>query len=123
MTIVGGLSSQADQYDSWSGQQDLNLRPSAPKADALPDCAMPRRERGVRYTLHYNPASKAQWPRKMGEATWSPGAMPSLRDVPPMTSNTARTAPRDGINRVDKGSVFSSIRSIRPSPRMKIMSS
>src|SRR6185436_20671084 len=42
MTIVGGLSSQADQYDSWSGQQDLNLRPSAPKADALPDCAMPR---------------------------------------------------------------------------------
>src|SRR5690242_20942800 len=27
----------------WSGQQDLNLRPSAPKADALPDCAMPRR--------------------------------------------------------------------------------
>ena len=26
----------------WSGQQDLNLRPSAPKADALPDCAMPR---------------------------------------------------------------------------------
>src|SRR6516225_8504564 len=26
----------------WSGQQDLNLRPSAPKADALPDCAIPR---------------------------------------------------------------------------------
>ena len=26
----------------WSGQQDSNLRPSAPKADALPDCAMPR---------------------------------------------------------------------------------
>src|SRR6478672_10717739 len=44
MTIVGGLSSQADQYDSWSGQQDLNLRPSAPKADALPDCTMPRTE-------------------------------------------------------------------------------
>ena len=27
---------------SWSGQRDLNPRPSAPKADALPDCAMPR---------------------------------------------------------------------------------
>ena len=30
----------------WSGRQDLNLRPSAPKADALPGCATPRR-RGV----------------------------------------------------------------------------
>ena len=27
---------------SWSGQTDSNRRPSAPKADALPDCAMPR---------------------------------------------------------------------------------
>jgi hypothetical protein len=26
----------------WSGQADSNRRPSAPKADALPDCAMPR---------------------------------------------------------------------------------
>ena len=26
----------------WSGQQDLNLRPPAPKAGALPGCAMPR---------------------------------------------------------------------------------
>ena len=26
----------------WSGQRDLNPRPSAPKADALPGCAMPR---------------------------------------------------------------------------------
>ncbi len=29
----------------WSGQRDLNPRPSAPKADALPDCAMPRPNR------------------------------------------------------------------------------
>src|SRR5215472_16871216 len=29
----------------WSGQRDLNPRPSAPKADALPDCAMPRPEK------------------------------------------------------------------------------
>ena len=27
---------------NWSGQGDSNSRPSAPKADALPDCAMPR---------------------------------------------------------------------------------
>ena len=26
----------------WSGQRDSNPRPSAPKADALPGCAMPR---------------------------------------------------------------------------------
>src|SRR5581483_7942860 len=29
--------------EGWSGRQDLNLRPSAPKADALPGCATPRR--------------------------------------------------------------------------------
>jgi len=29
-------------FKNWSGRQDLNLRPSAPKADALPDCATPR---------------------------------------------------------------------------------
>ena len=27
---------------NWSGQTDSNRRPSAPKADALPGCAMPR---------------------------------------------------------------------------------
>ena len=32
----------AEPCDRWSGQRDLNPRPSAPKADALPDCAMPR---------------------------------------------------------------------------------
>ncbi len=26
----------------WSGREDSNLRPSAPKADALPGCATPR---------------------------------------------------------------------------------
>jgi hypothetical protein len=28
--------------EKWSGRQDSNLRPSAPKADALPGCATPR---------------------------------------------------------------------------------
>src|ERR1041385_9029013 len=91
-----------------------------PKADICGGMTAlgPAGKREVRY-----PAGKAQRARKIGEATWPPGAMPSLRDVPPMTSRTARTGPRDGIIRVDKGSVFSSIRRIRPSPRMKIMSS
>jgi hypothetical protein len=31
-----------NQRGSWSGQQDSNLRPSGPKPDALPDCAIPR---------------------------------------------------------------------------------
>jgi hypothetical protein len=30
------------EAEEWSGRKDLNLRPSAPKADALPGCATPR---------------------------------------------------------------------------------
>ena len=36
---------QAEVYPSgvnWSGREDLNLRPPAPKAGALPGCATPR---------------------------------------------------------------------------------
>ena len=29
-------------FIKWSGRQDLNLRPSGPKPDALPGCATPR---------------------------------------------------------------------------------
>src|SRR5215213_3344250 len=36
--------------EKWSGQQDLNLRPSAPKADALPGCAMPRHRLNCHFT-------------------------------------------------------------------------
>ena len=32
---------------SWSGREDSNLRPSAPKADALPGCATPRRSGSI----------------------------------------------------------------------------
>src|SRR5215471_11178742 len=31
----------------WSGREDLNLRPPAPKAGALPGCATPRRHHRV----------------------------------------------------------------------------
>src|SRR5579885_1117956 len=33
---------QVQCVEGWSGRRDLNPRPSAPKADALPDCATPR---------------------------------------------------------------------------------
>src|SRR5437763_11096347 len=36
--------------EMWSGREDSNLRPPAPKAGALPDCATPRR--GVRKVQH-----------------------------------------------------------------------
>ncbi|MEY4593428.1 MAG: hypothetical protein RIR18_2323 [Pseudomonadota bacterium] len=32
-------------FESWSGRWDSNSRPSAPKADALPGCATPRRKK------------------------------------------------------------------------------
>ena len=42
--IVGIFNFSATAvFKNWSGRQDSNLRPSAPKADALPDCATPRR--------------------------------------------------------------------------------
>src|SRR3990172_4026573 len=58
----------AIQVDKWSGQQDSNLRPSGPKPDALPDCAMPRWScyARVRYTLVAKAASKPQRPLKIG---------------------------------------------------------
>ncbi len=33
-----------DDEEKWSGQRDSNPRPSAPKADALPGCAIPRQD-------------------------------------------------------------------------------
>jgi hypothetical protein len=37
---------ERNQQLSWSGQQDLNLRPGVPKTPALPGCAIPRQGRG-----------------------------------------------------------------------------
>src|SRR5438093_2095322 len=37
----------------WSGREDLNLRPPAPKAGALPDCATPREVAFTPRTLNY----------------------------------------------------------------------
>ena len=51
---------------NWSGQRDLNPRPSAPKADALPGCAMPRtaQDRRAIIRLEYMPVNRVQ------ELTW-----------------------------------------------------
>ena len=57
----------------WSGQQDSNLRPSAPKADALPDCAMPRRDAHVIH-LGAGPLQKAVGGGQVDEDFWKCGA-------------------------------------------------
>ena len=36
-----------DRRRKWSGREDSNLRPPAPKAGALPDCATPRRRQAT----------------------------------------------------------------------------
>src|SRR5215469_6862274 len=38
----------------WSGRGDLNSRPPAPKAGALPGCATPRRQLRIDYTAIEN---------------------------------------------------------------------
>ena len=38
------LICKAAKNEEWSGREDLNLRPPAPKAGALPGCATPRHE-------------------------------------------------------------------------------
>ena len=71
--------------------------------------------------------SKSTAPRhyflNIAPATLSPGAIPSLRAVPPITSSTARTGPPDGTRRSESGSVFSAMRRMLPSALIKIMSS
>src|SRR5712671_535299 len=58
-----------------------------------------------------------------GWATRSPGAMPYFCAVPAITSSTPFAGPPDEMILVDSGSVFSAILRMRPSARMKIMSS
>lgn len=58
-----------------------------------------------------------------GCSTLSPGLMPSLAAVPPLTSSTESTGSPEGIVRVESGSVFSAMRATVPSARMNSMSS
>src|SRR5262245_42883301 len=43
-TKNGGRETANPRNDRWSGREDLNLRPPAPHAGALPGCATPRPE-------------------------------------------------------------------------------
>ena len=52
-----------DAVEMGSGRQDSNLRPSAPKADALPGCATPRGRRPMRAS------GEVQWLRDAGTVT------------------------------------------------------
>ena len=74
---AAGLRRSAPQ-NSWSGREDLNLRPSAPKADALPDCATPRPARILTATLR----GATQWsfaPGKEGKSFARSGSSHQLR--------------------------------------------
>src|ERR1700722_6222224 len=51
-----------------SGRQDLNLRPSGPKPDALPDCATPRRKRMM--TRRFLPAAGPARKRNFQVLQW-----------------------------------------------------
>ena len=42
IAVFAGIYILAFFIYEWSGRQDLNLRPSGPKPDALPGCATPR---------------------------------------------------------------------------------
>src|SRR5688572_19427538 len=62
--------------ERWSGRQDLNLRPSAPKADALPGCATPRLRRKLRRAnpprlLLSETTSACQPKPRSGEGWWA----------------------------------------------------
>src|SRR5438309_10704684 len=48
---------QPNSLRNWSGREDLNLRPPAPKAGALPGCATPRRRGQQLYRLRCSHAS------------------------------------------------------------------
>ncbi len=68
----------------WSGQRDLNPRPPAPKAGALPDCAMPRAALRICYlrkarhhtqrTYRDQLKKPPHWPRLPAKCLQRPGA-------------------------------------------------
>lgn len=52
---------RAQNSENWSGQRDLNPRHPAPKAGALPDCAMPRLLRQAQKQHDTNHSAEFQW--------------------------------------------------------------
>src|SRR5690606_33372487 len=75
-------SATAPAGRTWSGQRDSNPRPSAPKADALPDCAMPRPiavETPRTDTMLGADPSKRQTRRSRGAIPRPPSLRPATR--------------------------------------------
>ena len=78
--------------EDWSGQRDSNPRPSAPKADALPDCAMPRQP-----TRRGGPARAAndtEGVRRRRRPVQLPGRLPDCRIALPASNPAARSSCR-----------------------------
>ncbi len=74
LRVLQGVLCFSNLLMPWSGRPDSNWRPSAPKADALPDCATPRRD-FTRCCFDFNPiracvsAPCARLPRTTPDAT------------------------------------------------------
>ena len=125
----------------WSGQQDSNLRPSGPKPDALPGCAIPRRLVWAVYPrLHRSSSSESHalssclWTvnfravmhfQRHGlrqasfspiepATTSSPGLMPSLAAVPALSSRTNFAGAPDGMTFSEYGVVSAAMLTISP---------
>ena len=135
----GSNNIQRNQFGSWSGQQDLNLRPGVPKTPALPGCAIPRRSR------HWIPFSTACSKARTTPAAARVGTRPARPRSVAFAEHRARHAvahpdaefarragdhlqhrphrSAGGTKASDIGLVFSATCKIRPSPGMKIMSS
>src|SRR3954464_10358295 len=69
-----------EKTENWSGREDLNLRPPAPKAGALPGCATPRRGRALLPPGHTSATDDAFEGELTTEAR--PGAASSERTPP-----------------------------------------
>src|ERR1700731_125462 len=109
-TLRESLDKYLKDLEFWSGQLDSNQRPAVPKTAALPGCAIPRFIQGNRVDTRFRHVQQG-WPApshrplNRGWPTRSPGSMPYFFAVPAITSSTPFANPRDGMIRVDIGSV------------------
>ncbi len=56
------LLAKKGEIEKWSEREDSNLRPSAPKADALPNCATLRHKRNEKI-VHFYILKMITWQR------------------------------------------------------------
>src|SRR5436190_13165299 len=87
--MAGKRSSLLESVKIWSGRGDLNARPPAPKAGALPGCATPRLPRFYRAPAPAAPLLSAASPIIARFLPPSPAADPHI-------DTRARSPPADG---------------------------